>query len=225
MALILTNDDGIDAPGLVALQRAVDGDTVVVAPTSPQSACSHQVTVTRPLRVERRSEAAYAVDGTPADCVRVALAHLHPEADFVLSGINSGANLGADVYISGTVAAVREAAFLGTPAIAVSHLWKREREIDWERAARWTSQILEDLLARPAEPGTFWNVNLPNLEPGAPDPPVIFCDTCTQPHPVRFRAEGDTLQYTGVYADRPRRPGTDVDVCFSGSIAVSPLSL
>src|SRR5262245_1031781 len=110
MKLLLTNDDGIEADGLRALLSAVRGlgEPVVVAPVGPQSGVSHAVTTDAPVRVESRG-GHFAVHGTPADCIRVGLHRLCPDAGVVLSGINHGGNLGADVYYSGTVAAVREA--------------------------------------------------------------------------------------------------------------------
>ena len=226
MTIILTNDDGINAPGIRALHKAVLGkDVMIVAPNDHLSGCAHQVTTTRPIHVQRRSKLEYAIAGTPADCVRIALTHLCQDVKFVLSGINAGGNLGADTYISGTVAAVREAAFHGVMGIAVSHYRKGKRNVDWDVAARWTGEVLADLLQRPAQPGTFWNVNLPHLEPGDPDPEVVFCKLSTQPLPVNYRIEGEQFYYVGEYAKRARAPGTDVDVCFSGCIAVSQLSL
>jgi len=225
MNLILTNDDGIDAPGIQALYKAVNGKGIIVAPKDHLSGCGHQVTTTRPIHVQRRSLVEYAIAGTPADCVRVALTHLCPDVQFVLSGINAGGNLGVDAYISGTVAAVREAAMHGLPGIAVSHYRVRKRNVDWDVAARWTSGVLADLLNRPTEPGTFWNVNLPHLEPGEPDPQVVFCEPSKQPLPVNYRVEGEDFFYVGEYAKRDRTPGTDVDVCFSGNIAVTQLKL
>lgn len=225
MTLILTNDDGVDAPGIRALLKAVNGKGVIVAPKDHLSGCGHQVTTTRPIHVQRRSDAEYAIAGTPADCVRIAITHLCPDVKFVLSGINAGGNLGADTYISGTVAAVREAAFHRVPGIAVSHYRKGKRNVDWDVAARWTSGVIADLRNRPAKPGTFWNVNLPHLEPGDPDPEVVFCEPSTQPLPVNYRIEGEHFHYVGEYALRDRTPGTDVDVCFSGCIAVTQLRL
>jgi 5'-nucleotidase len=143
----------------------------------------------------------------------------------VLSGINAGGNMGADTYISGTVAAVREAAFQRIPGIAISHYRKGKRNVDWDVAARWTSGVLADLLSRPPELGTFWNVNLPHLEPGDPDPEIVFCEPCKQPLPVDYRIEGENFYYVGEYAKRDRTPGTDVDICFSGKIAVTQLRL
>ena len=120
MTIILTNDDGIDAPGIQALLQAVSGKTIMVAPLGQLSGCGHQVTAHSPIHVDRRSEVEYAVGGTPADCVRIALHHVCAKPDLVLSGINAGGNLGVDVYISGTVAAVREAAMHGIPGVAIS---------------------------------------------------------------------------------------------------------
>lgn len=226
MTLILTNDDGIDAPGIRALLKAVEGQKVIVAaPVDHLSGCGHQVTTTKAINVHRRSVTEYAIAGTPADCTRIALSHLCPEAKFVLSGINAGGNMGADVYISGTVAAVREAAFHGVSGIAVSHYLKGKKNVDWDIAARWTKQVLADLMNRSPEVGTYWNINLPHLDPGDPDPEVLFCQPSTQPLPVNYRVEGDDYYYVGKYAQRDRTSGTDVDVCFAGKIAVTRLRL
>lgn len=225
MTWILTNDDGIDAPGIRALYNAVNGKGVIVAPKDHQSGCGHQVTTTRPIYVQRRSDVEYAIAGTPADCVRIGVSHLCSDVKLVLSGINAGGNMGVDAYISGTVAAVREAAMHHIPGIAVSHYRKGKRNVDWDVAARWTAGVLADLLIRPLEPGTFWNVNLPHLEPGDPDPEVVFCEPCTRPLPTNYRVEGDEFYYVGDYAKRDRIPGTDVDACFSGYIAVTQIRL
>ncbi|NEQ22988.1 MAG: 5'/3'-nucleotidase SurE [Microcoleus sp. SIO2G3] len=225
MTLILTNDDGIDAPGIRSLLKAVNGKGIIVAPQLEWSGCGHRVTTTKPIQVQRHSDTEYAIAGTPADCTRLALSQLCPEATWVLSGINAGGNMGVDVYISGTVAAVREAAMHGIPGIAVSHWIRRPLIVDWDVAARCTAKVLTDLLTRPIEPGTFWNVNLPHLEPGSPDPEIVFCQPCIQPLPVNYRVEGDNYYYSGEYSKRKRTPGTDVDVCFSGCIAVTQLRL
>jgi 5'-nucleotidase len=225
MTLILTNDDGIDAPGIRALLTAVDGQGILVAPRDHYSGCGHQVTTTSPIHVEQRSPQEYAIAGTPADCVRIALTHLVPDVQFVLSGINAGGNMGADVYISGTVAAVREAAFHRIPGIAISQYKKGKIPIDWTRTARWSSTVLRELLDRPQTPGGFWNVNLPHVEPDAPDPEIVFCKPCTQPLPVEFQIEGNQFFYKGEYAKRKRDRGSDVEVCLSGNIAITQLSL
>jgi 5'-nucleotidase len=228
--IILTNDDGIDAPGMQALLQAVEPlqrqtPVAIVAPQQQQSGCGHQVTTATPIAIEARGENRWAVAGTPVDCTRLAISHLYPQVTWVLSGINAGGNLGADIYISGTVAAVREAALHRVGAIAISHYRNGKRPYDWENAARWTSKILADLMQSPVPAGTYWNVNLPHLEPDAADPEIIFCSTCTQPLPNRFQKIDQRYHYSGVYNQRSRDPGADVDVCLSGRIAIAQLSI
>lgn len=136
MTVILTNDDGIDAPGIRALLSAVNGAGILVAPSDHYSGCGHRVTTTQPIRVEKRNDREYAISGTPADCSRIALNYLFPDTKLVLSGINSGGNMGVDVYISGTVAAIREAAFHRVPGIAISQYKKAKfRSIGIDRLA------------------------------------------------------------------------------------------
>ncbi|MBD2091640.1 5'/3'-nucleotidase SurE [Microcoleus sp. FACHB-1515] len=225
MTFVLTNDDGIDAPGLQALLQAIDGKGIVVAPLHHHSGCSHQVTTTRSIPVHKRNEFRYAVDGTPADCTRLALSQLVPDVSYVLSGINAGGNLGSDTYISGTVAAVREAAMLGIPGIAVSHYIKRGLAIDWDMAAKQAARVFDKLLPQSIEPGSFWNVNFPHLAPGSPEPEIVFCPLCRQPLPVAYERDGDNFRYSGEYSQRKRDPQSDVDVCFSGSIAITLIRL
>jgi 5'-nucleotidase len=227
MRLLLTNDDGIDAPGLVALRAAAVhlGDPVVVAPVEGLSGCSHRITTHRPLRVEERCPGRFAVEGTPADCVRVGLHGIAPDAAWVLSGVNAGGNLGADVWHSGTVAAVREAVLHGFPGVAVSHFREKGREFNWDDAARWLVPVLRELMARPWQPGLFWNVNLPHLEIGDPMPEIVFCPLDPAPLPLSFRREGELFHYDGDYHERQREPGSDVDVCFRGGIAITEIAL
>lgn len=225
--LVLTNDDGIEAPGIRALESVVEGlgTTVVVAPELPQSGVGHQVTTHTPIRVDRLGEGRFRVAGTPADCVRLALTEIAPDAAWVLSGINSSGNLGADVYTSGTVAAAREATLLGCRAAALSHYVARDRPIDWDLAAHRIAPLLERLLKNHLEPGHFWNCNLPH-PPGNPtDLAVVFCSLDTRPHGVRYERQGDHYLYVGDYHRRPRQPGRDVDVCLGGSIAVTKIGL
>jgi 5'-nucleotidase len=234
MICLLTNDDGIDAPGLRSLQEAIATlpaitTATTIAPLHHHSGCSHQITTHRPLRIEPRNPDAFAIDGTPVDCTRVALHHLAPETQLVLSGINAGGNLGADIYVSGTVAAVREAVLHGIPGIAISHRTKPGLALDWQRATRLTQRVLAVLLEQPLAPDTFWNVNLPHLTADEPDPEMVFCPLCTQPLPVQFRSEqtteGELLHYTAEYASRARDHGADVEVCFKGQIAVTRIHL
>jgi 5'-nucleotidase len=228
MKFLVTNDDGIAAPGLAALVRAAGtvGEPVVVAPAGPQSGVSHAVTWREGVRIEPRGEMSYAIHGTPADCTRLGLLHVVPDAKWILSGINHGANLGADVYYSGTVAAVREALLHGWPGIAFSHYRRSGVEYDWERAERWIVPVLSDLLAGPLEPGIFYNVNLPILAPHAPDPKVIWCPLDPKPLPLNYRHEEESgLYFAGDYNLRHRTPGADVDVCFGGNIAVTAVRM
>lgn len=224
MKLLLTNDDGIEAPGLGALLLLAEslGEPLVIAPHAPASGVSHATTTDGPLRVNTVHPKRHSVEGTPADCVRVALHRHGSDVDFVLAGINNGGNLGVDVYHSGTVAAVREAAIHGVPSIAISHYRDRSlEEADWQRAVLWVKPIIEDLMARPFVPGEFWNVNLPM--PGENDdrPEVIHCGLDTSPLILSFREDQNLLHYDGRYSLRPRQQGLDVDVCFGGKIAVS----
>lgn len=240
MTWLLTNDDGIDAPGLRALRQAVvqfwAAESVVkpvitVAPLHHHSGCSHQVTTHRPIQIEQRSEFEYAIDGTPADCIRIALSYLQLQPELVLSGINAGGNLGADIYISGTVAAVREAALYRLPGIAISHYIYQRRTIDWDRASKLTAGVLGALLSeplqRPFDPeGGFWNVNLPHVEGEALDPALVLAPLCTQPLPAAYQSlETGAVQYAGEYGKRQRDLGSDVEVCFSGKIAATRVQL
>ena len=228
MKLLLSNDDGIDAPGLKALVNAAEslGEAYIVAPAAPQSGVSHTVTWEAALRIEPRGPNRFAVHGTPADCTRMALLKLVPDANWVLSGINHGANLGADVHYSGTVAAVREAVLHGWPGIAVSHLHRADKPFHWPRAITWVKPLLVELMARPVEPGLFYNVNLPNLDPKDPEPKVIWCTLDPHPLPLSYRhEENGLLYYDGNYQSRQRKTGSDVDVCFKGDIAVTAIRL
>ena len=160
--ILLTNDDGIHAGGLQVLRNAVDSawDTVMVAPESEQSASSHSLTLNRPLRVRRIDEKTIAVDGTPADCVMLSVEGLlEKKPDLVVSGINSGANLGDDVIYSGTVAGAAEAAIMGIPSVAFS--FTEPDTTDYEEGARTALKIIEALARNKLPEGVFLNVNFP----------------------------------------------------------------
>ena len=225
MQLLLTNDDGIDAPGLATLAESLSGlgRIAIVAPDKHLSGCSHQVSVDRPLRATEVGDARFALDGTPADCTRLGLSHLVPNADWVLAGINDGANLGVDVYMSGTVAAVREAALMGKPAIAFSQYRRNRQEFDWSRAAPLVELVIEKLLNLTLEPGGFWNVNFPDLDGAAADPDIVFCALDSNPLPIHYEIRDGRFHYRGDYHQRERHAGRDVDVCFSGQIAITQL--
>ena len=223
MKLIATNDDGIEAQGLLTLAGLASqwGDVVIVAPAEIQSGASHQLTNDRPIRVDELAGDRYRVWGTPADCARLALGQLAPDGDWVLSGINHGANLGVDVYESGTVAAAREAAFHGCKAVALSHYVAEGRAIDWPLAAERLGPLLKRLLHEPLESGCFLNVNLPHPEHTEPRLKTKIAPVDSSPFRHTFARTGNGYQNMDVYHERPRQPGQDTDLCFTGHISVS----
>lgn len=161
--ILVTNDDGHFSPGIHALADALRslGDVVIVAPQTEASAVGHALTLRRPLRVEQHGEGVYSVDGTPTDCVNIAIDQiLTHKPDLIVSGINKGFNIGDDVTYSGTVAGALEGALLGFQAIAVSQQFTRE-EWDFTAAAAFAAQLAEALLKQPMPGRTFLNVNVP----------------------------------------------------------------
>lgn len=226
MRILLTNDDGYDAPGLQTLHAAVrelPGVTVdVIAPAEPQSAKGH--TVSGRFRFWRTDLAGMGdilvVDGSPADCVRAAVALPGIQRpDWVISGINRGSNLGVDIYTSGTVAAAREAGILGIPALALSYLVKATLPDDWERVSREAAGVIAALLwpqapcpphadaevhrqskaalaphpsaTTTSHPHRWWNLNLPRLPAGEPVRGVQITTISRDPLALDFRVECD----------------------------------
>jgi 5'-nucleotidase len=167
--------------------------------------------------------------GTPADCVRIGLQQAGGNIDCVLSGINRGANIGLEVYYSGTVAAAREGTILGVPSLAISQFFRKSLTIDWDRAADWASPMIKRLLQEPHQPGVFWNVNLPAGNSDASPERMRWAPLCLEPVPVHYSAkpngDGTEYLYRGQYEDRPRPPGSDVDLVFAGHITVTRLQL
>jgi len=226
LRILVTNDDGWDAPGLAALRTLAQtfGEVFVLAPKDPHSYAGHRVTTDCPLVVAETGADQFTLTGTPADCVRLAVTTLFPNVDWVLAGINRGGNLGADLFTSGTFAAVREAALLGRPGIAVSQYVRRGVALDWVRSGALALPVITQLMAEGCPPKGYWNVNLPHLAAGD-SAAVIRCVPDNEPLDVRFRQEGDCFHYAGSYPARRRTPGRDVDLCFGGSITVSCLRL
>ncbi len=231
MKVLLTNDDGIDADGLNALRTVAEqffDEVWIVAPIIEASQIGHRVTTYDPIQYEKKGERRFAVHGTPADCTRIALAHLMPEKpDWVWSGINHGGNLGRhDFAISGTVAAVREAAFLGVNAMAASHYMKSGLDLDWPKATERITNVFSNIREQETGVGEFWNVDLPHLKEDEKEPTLIFCEQEKQPLEVSFKEETPGfLSYTGRYHKRPQEAGRDVAVCFGGDIAISKVSI
>lgn len=225
MKIIVTNDDGIDAPGIQALYEVLKAycQPVIVAPAREQSEISHRVTTQHSIRIEKVKEHCYKVDGTPADCSRIALTHIAPDAAWLFSGINSGANLGLDVYVSGTVAASREASFFGCRAVAMSQYISRIHTIDWDVTRHHADRIVRHLIQQDLSPGQYLNVNLPHPLYYDSMPEIAFCELDMQPQSFSYRQKGNELIYTSNYHDRPRHSGRDIDTCFNGKISVTRL--
>jgi len=165
--ILVTNDDGYRSEGIHALARALRGigEVTIVAPTSEASAIGHALTLRHPLRLERIDDQVYAVEGTPTDCVNVAVTHVFKGLpELVVSGINKGWNLGDDITYSGTVAGALEGALLGIPAMAVS-LRQTRGDYDFGYAARAAATLGEAMLRRPLPPRTFLNINVPKGQP------------------------------------------------------------
>ncbi|MDY6952026.1 MAG: 5'/3'-nucleotidase SurE, partial [Thermodesulfobacteriota bacterium] len=166
MNILLTNDDGIHAKGLWAVEQVLSRQykVSVVAPDKERSAVGHSITLTSPLRlskIETNGGLGYAVNGTPADCVKLAVLEiLERRPDMVVSGINPGANVGINLNYSGTVSAAKEAALMGIPAIAVSQDPPANHE--YGVAAHFVGSLISRVMTEGLPPGTFLNVNIPN---------------------------------------------------------------
>ncbi len=237
MQFLITNDDGYNAPGLAALYQALSsmGDVVVVAPATCHSSKGHAVDTKNAIRVEHRHVEPfgkmYIVHSTPADCVRVGIRHLlKSPPDFVVAGINPGANLGVDLFYSGTAAAAREAALLGVPAFAVSRLLQGELPVNWDTMARHTNRVIR----RMTEPeyrlpvGHFWNINFPAMDEEEYPGKIILAPHGIEPHAVAFKvleqtADFQILEYSAVYRDRGRTIQCDVHHVFERQIVATPV--
>ena len=175
MRILLTNDDGVHAPGLKVLEeiaRTLSDDIWIVAPSEEQSGAGHSLTLTRPLRIRKHGEKHYSVTGTPTDAVMMAVGHLMKDArpDLILSGVNRGANLAEDVTYSGTVSAAMEGAISGVKSIALSQVYAREGmgdSVPFAAARAWGEKVLRPLIAMPASPRLLFNVNFPAIQPDA----------------------------------------------------------
>lgn len=241
MRILVTNDDGITAPGIAALYTAVAslGEVHVVAPAEVQSAQSHSVTFHRPIatRTHRVMHddglghrfTGYAVDGRPADCVKLAVSHLIPgPIDLVVSGINSGANIGVNVLYSGTVGAAMEAAFMGIPSIAISLHIGNLAITRWDRASEIASKVIGQLLRGPIRKHTVLNVNIPILDHGAE--PVGIRAVPISPSPIvdvydcEHRSDGDRHFVAASHLKFHHTPAeSDVDAIFQRYVTITPL--
>ncbi len=233
MRILLTNDDGILAPGLAAMRRELLalGDVDVVAPETPQSAAAHGITVHGPVAVRdvhvQGTFFGRSVDGRPADCVKLAISELlEHRPDLVVSGINDGANVSINVLYSGTVAAAAEGALLGFPAIAVS--MKQGIERDFDRAARILLPIIGRLIEHGLKPGELINLNVPDMAAGPPLG-IKVVPMATRPVQDRFvrHAAPDGRDYYWLVGDdflpAGDQPETDLDAIENRYIAMTPL--
>lgn len=229
--LLITNDDGVHAAGIAALARAVSplGDVVVLAPESEQSTTSHSLSLTRPLRLRALRPGWFALDGTPADCTYVALHHpavLSRRPTMVLSGINHGSNLGTDVFYSGTVAAAREAALRGIPAMAFSMPSEGEADAWAPLVAALAESLLREVTARPPTRGLLLNVNFPSG--AAKGVRATGVGVREYENLVEVRADPRGRQYLwigGPSVMREHVPGSDTESFEQGYVTVTRLAL
>ncbi|SIN66146.1 5'-nucleotidase /3'-nucleotidase /exopolyphosphatase [Parasphingorhabdus marina DSM 22363] len=169
MRILLTNDDGFDAPGmkvLLDIAQTLSNDLWIVAPSEEKSGAGHSLTLTRPLRIRQRGDQQYSVDGTPTDSVMMAVAKIMKDGppDLILSGVNRGANLGEDVTYSGTVSAAMEGALAGIPSIALSQCYARGdlgNDVPFDAALHWGEKVLRPLIKQRMDHRTLVNINFP----------------------------------------------------------------
>jgi 5'-nucleotidase len=244
MRILLTNDDGIRAPGIIALHKALKGlgELVVFAPETVQSAMSHGITYTSPLMTQKvevtDSMSGVAVDGRPADCVKLAMRALWEERfgegekpDLTISGMNSGANVGINIIYSGTVAAAIESAFLGVPAIAVSLYLANRDSICYDRGAEIARSIIDRVLENKLEDHEVININIPVCEtPDMPMPEVKVVDMNASGdlghYDKRNSPDGRTYYWAAGngMAFAHTAEGSDVEALKQGYATVTPLN-
>jgi 5'-nucleotidase len=237
MRILVTNDDGVHADGLFALQQALRevGDVTVVAPERPQSATGHAITLHKPLRLSpatlRDGTPAFASNGTPSDCATLGILEvMSGEVDLIVSGINHGPNLGWDVHYSGTVSAAIEAAITGKPAFAIS-VADFSSEIRWDGAATFAAKLARRLLQHPIPRHTILNVNVPN-RPASSIQGVAVTTQGRRQYVDRVEKRADPFGRPyywlgGSLAEEARgaEAGTDVRAIADGWISVTPIHL
>jgi 5'-nucleotidase len=237
MRILITNDDGIDSPGIAALVEAlsVDHEPFVVAPSVNRSGVSHAITTYEAITIERRSDArvlSYACSGTPADCVFLGATVLSSRPDLVISGINHGPNLADDVNYSGTVGGAIEGALLEIPAMAVSLAVDHDTDVErhWAAAAEMTRRCIERISESPQAPLHYWNLNVPNIPIntglGIALTKLGRKNICGRV--VGEEHEGATRYYRAwesPFATERDRDGTDIAAVHAGYASLTPLLL
>lgn len=235
MRILVTNDDGINAPGLEVLEkiaRSLSDDVWVVAPETEQSGAGHSLTLHVPVRVRKISEKKFAVLGTPTDCVLTALKVIipkKPKVTLILSGVNRGSNVGDDVTYSGTIAAAMEGAILGVPSIALSQFIEDIDDVKWDVAAKHAPEVIRTLLEKPWPRESLININFPNLPPSK----VKGVKVCAQGKRVmnvklseRVDPKGRPYYWLGGERDNtPEKKDVDLDFLARGYITVTPIGM
>ena len=229
LKILLSNDDGIEAPGLAALFEKLSplGQVTVAAPAKNYSGVSHSIATEVPIRVEKvvaKGKNWYAIEALPATCVRFALENLLPEKpDIVISGINRGDNTGVITFYSATVAAAREAAFTGLPALAV-HL-ERGEAADYDNAASFIAQLVKEVGKKGLKPGIFLNVNIPALPKDKIKGVKITKQdlrSSIELYEKRTDAEGEVYYWPGYKRLAPENEKTDIGALRNGYISITP---
>ena len=231
MRILIANDDGYLAPGLAALVKACEGlgELDVVAPEQNASGTSNSLTLGRPLTVHTAANGFLYINGTPSDCVHLALTGVLPQRpDLVVSGINNGANMGDDTLYSGTVAAAMEGFLFGVPAIAFSQVEKGWGNL--EAAARVARRVIEHALRQPPKSGPWLlNVNIPNRVDADRLPRVVTRlgrRHASEPLIRQTSPRGDTMYWIGPAGDaREAGPGTDFHATANGQVSITPLQV
>jgi 5'-nucleotidase len=230
MRILISNDEGVLAPGIRALANELStiADIDVMAPDRNRSAASNSLTLSQPLRVSQLDNGHYSVEGTPTDCVHLALTgFFNPLADIVVSGINDGANLGDDIIYSGTVAAAMEGRFLGLPAIAISMVGHNIKHYD--TAAVIVRQLVLQLSANHFPPQTILNVNVPDLplnEIKGLEVTRLGKRHCAEPIIKEYDPRGRAIYWIGPPGqEADAGPGTDFFAISRGFVSITPLQL
>lgn len=238
MRILLTNDDGVHAPGFALLERIArqfSDDLWIVAPSEEQSGAGHSLTLTTPVRLRNLGERRYCVAGTPTDSVMMAIAHIMKDnpPDLVLSGVNRGANLGEDVTYSGTVSAAMEGALAGIPAIALSQEYAEEGlgdRVPFAAAEAWAERVLRPLIGTTMAPRTLVNVNFPARRPEDVRGIKVVSQGLRDYGRLRIVQRVDTRGYDyfwfglGPLLHTPSH-ATDLEAVAEGYISVTPLFL
>lgn len=231
--ILLTNDDGIDAPGLAVLEQVaatLASEVWVVAPEHDQSGTSHSISLHQPLRYSRRGERRFGISGTPGDCVVMAVRHLMQDSlpDLVLSGVNRGANLGVETVFSGTVGAAMTGMLFGIPSIALSQTFGDPAAVRWDTARQVAPDVIRRLYAAGWDIHACLNVNFPNVAPAEVGPLTLTRQGAGLVKGINVvpRTDPRGLTYHWLQFHREaveNAPDTETEVVRAGGIAVTPL--